>query len=127
MTWGKGKNNIGYGKPAWNRGKQMSEESKALMRLHHKNHMGPQLKQRKIQYVLDYKKDKSCSLCGWKKHPEILQFHHTKRDKRNIQISDLVTLKCSMLNFKKAMNKCILLCPNCHVWHHHIYGRQRFS
>jgi hypothetical protein len=27
-------------------------------------------------FIFDYRKDRCCSYCGWKEHPEILQFHH---------------------------------------------------
>ena len=67
------------------------------------------------QVLKEFKKDKSCSSCGYKEHPEILEFHHL-RDK----VSDISSLR-GKVSMKKAdieMNKCILICPNCHRWLH---------
>lgn len=72
-------------------------------------------------FVLTYKKDKCCDLCGWKEHTEILQFHHNK-EKKEFNISG--GLKFSQKRIKKEMNKCILLCPNCHYWLHYNEGKE---
>ncbi len=72
--------------------------------------------QERAQFVLDYKRDKGCSKCGWNKHPEILQFHHTKGDKSFSVGSAIGNKKNEVI--KAEMDKCILLCPNCHFLLH---------
>jgi len=79
----------------------------------HKTH-----KSRNIEFVLNYKKDKSCRKCGFNKNPEILQFHHKKSSKENIWITDLVRNSRSIDRIKEEIKKCELLCPNCHMWLH---------
>ena len=74
---------------------------------------------RENEFIFTYKKRKSCVLCGYKEHPEILQFHHKDRGTKkftigNIAITERITPKNIEL-VKQEINKCILLCPNCHA------------
>lgn len=62
------------------------------------------------EFVENYKKDKCCLSCGYKKHTEILQFHHLKEKEENIS----GMYKKSLERIKAEINKCVLLCPNCH-------------
>jgi len=67
------------------------------------------------KYLADYKKDKCCAFCGWKKHPEILVFHHTRE-----KIADMNRIKhYSIKKINEEIPKCIILCPNCHSWYHY--------
>jgi hypothetical protein len=68
-------------------------------------------------FVLDYKKDKRCYECGYNKHTEILQFHHKDETTKWHSIANSVT-HLSRDNILKEIEKCILLCPNCHYWYH---------
>lgn len=65
-------------------------------------------------FIATYKKGKCCEICGYKEYPEILQFHH-KTDK-SFTISTHKFMKPELL--KAEIEKCILLCPNCHMWLH---------
>lgn len=69
---------------------------------------------RNQEWIRNYKSNKECSMCGYKEHQEILQFHHTGEKKMSVSNS----LNHSLENVKKEIEKCILLCPNCHMWHH---------
>lgn len=73
------------------------------------------IKRRKV-WLQEYKYNKSCQMCGWKEHPEILQFHHIK-DKSFTIASKKYKYKIETL--LKEIEKCILICPNCHMWHHY--------
>jgi hypothetical protein len=68
------------------------------------------------EYILDYKKDKGCSICGYKEYPEILQFHHKDRKQKDFTIGKKFGKNIEVI--KREMDKCILLCPNCHSWLH---------
>lgn len=69
-------------------------------------------KKRKRYYVKqkinEYKSD-GCSLCGYNKCIDALEFHHVGEDKQ-IEISKARTY--AML--KREIEKCILVCANCH-------------
>lgn len=66
-----------------------------------------------LNFILNYKLNKCCSCCGWKEHPEILQFHHLK-DK----LFTIGSNPCEIGRIEREIKKCVLLCPNCHMWLH---------
>ncbi|MEK6935657.1 MAG: HNH endonuclease signature motif containing protein [Nanoarchaeota archaeon] len=68
------------------------------------------------EFILTYKKDKSCAFCGYKEYPEILHFHHKDMKDKSFDISVIRRNKSLLL--KSEIDKCILLCPNCHSWLH---------
>jgi len=68
-------------------------------------------------WVRAYKKNKLCQICGWNEHSEILQFHHTGNDKAQ-GVSELVNNNVGLERIKAEIDKCILICPNCHMWIH---------
>ena len=62
-----------------------------------------------------FKKGKKCEHCGYGEYYQILQFHHHKGDK-SFSISTFRRMKPELI--KKEVDKCILICPNCHFWLH---------
>ena len=65
------------------------------------------LKERMIEY-----KGGCCSICGYNKCPTSLIFHHLDPSKKEFQLSGSHTF--SWEKNKKELDKCILLCRNCH-------------
>jgi hypothetical protein len=57
-----------------------------------------------------------CSKCGYDKEPRILNFHHTKPNKKSFTIARRTSGNLKML--RKEAAKCILLCANCHQEFH---------
>lgn len=60
---------------------------------------------------LEYKGGK-CELCGYSKCKRSLQFHHIKPETKTFQISGNWGLSWEKL--KTELDKCILVCANCH-------------
>ena len=75
------------------------------------------IKRRNKIYINKQKQNKQCEKCGWKEHSEILHYHHYKGEKL-YEISSLNS-RGSMHLIKTEIEKCILLCPNCHAWLHY--------
>jgi len=75
-------------------------------------------KKRQIKFLSTYKKGKSCALCGYNEHYEILQFHHKDREKKRFEITISKMAKKTSQELKEEMDKCILICPNCHFLLH---------
>ena len=71
---------------------------------------------RAIKFREEIKKQGKCEICGWKEHPEILEFHHMKGEKKGRPFSHLITKPA----FLKELKKCELICPNCHTYTHYI-------
>jgi len=61
----------------------------------------------------DYKGGK-CQICGYKKCSRALSFHHINLKKKDFTIS-AKGLTRSWKKLQKEIDKCILLCANCHM------------
>ena len=63
------------------------------------------LHKKRKEFLLDFKRNRSCVFCGWDEHIEIKEMG--------------ITSRYSIKKLKEEMKKCILLCPNCHYWYHY--------
>lgn len=54
----------------------------------------------------------ACSICGYSKCAEALTFHHLNPEEKSFEISGSHTRKWEVV--KTELDKCILLCQNCH-------------
>lgn len=64
------------------------------------------------QWSLEYKGNK-CSCCGYNKCIEALEFHHLNPEEKDFSLSDR-NIKLDWEQIKKELDKCILVCSNCH-------------
>ena len=64
------------------------------------------------QMALEYKGDK-CSICGYNKCLKALEFHHCESDQKDFGISAKGYTR-SWEAIRLELEKCILLCANCH-------------
>jgi len=64
------------------------------------------------QLALEYKGSR-CTICGYNKCLKALEFHHLESDKKDFGISSKGYTR-SWEVIKKELNKCVLLCANCH-------------
>lgn len=53
-----------------------------------------------------------CSQCGYDKHYSAIDFHHTDPALKETQVSTLSG--CSYARIKEEVDKCVMLCANCH-------------
>lgn len=66
----------------------------------------------KRRYVTEYKLARGCSVCGYNKCADALEFDHVDREKKNFVLSD--AYKYAWEKIHKELEKCIVLCANCH-------------
>jgi len=66
------------------------------------------------QQLVDYKGGK-CELCGYNKNVKALSFHHLDPNEKEYNISKYSK---SLERLKKEVDKCQLLCMNCHAETH---------
>ena len=80
---------------------------------------------RNREFIRNYKKDKKCVYCGYKNYPEILDFHHINKLEKLEGVSQLMKSLKSIYIIQKEIEKCKLLCPNCHREEHLLekYGK----
>jgi hypothetical protein len=85
---------------------------------HHELHYSDQMHKSKSKMsdnVLDFKRLNHCLICGYDKNPKCLGFHHKYGDKKfNISDASLINI----LELKEELEKCVLLCRNCHQIEH---------
>ena len=94
-------------------------------RIAHNNKRYAEMKQ---EFFLTYKKGKSCTSCGYNEHPEILQFHHKNKREKEFTIGNIsATNRKDKALIKKEIEKCILLCPNCHFLLHFKRIKEKMS
>ena len=65
------------------------------------------IKDQAVQY-----KGGCCQICGYSKHSGALEFHHTDPAAKDFQIA--VKANISWDKIQKELDKCVLLCANCH-------------
>lgn len=73
---------------------------------------GASLRQLIKQWSLDYKGNK-CQICGYNKCSEALDFHHRNSNEKEFSLSSR-DIKLDWEEIKKELDKCDLLCSNCH-------------
>lgn len=82
-----------------------TREAKRVRRLTNRN-------KKKLQ-CLEYKGGK-CMVCGFNKFPTALDFHHLDSETKEKNIAELFARNWSFEKMKQELDKCIILCSNCH-------------
>lgn len=65
-----------------------------------------------------------CINCGWEGNQAAFQFHHTNPKKKDFTIGNVANKKWEFI--KNELEKCILLCANCHAIKHSTKSDGRF-
>ena len=60
------------------------------------------------------KSDKGCVDCGYNKSPYALQFDHIS-DNKKANVSNLIRSDYSWVTIKAEIDKCEIVCANCHA------------
>jgi hypothetical protein len=74
-------------------------------------------RRRKLKALLVEYKGGKCEFCGYNKSLWALQFHHTKPEEKDFGISAKGNTH-SLTELKLEVDKCLLLCNNCHAETH---------
>lgn len=72
---------------------------------------------RKFEYIL--KRGGKCECCGYNKNIAALDFHHTNPDQKEFQVDMRTFSNHSLEKLEKELEKCELLCANCHRERHY--------
>jgi len=67
-----------------------------------------------VRWLIEYKKGKICAVCG-ENYASCLDFHHNSPKEKAGTISDLVAKGYSIETILREIQKCTVLCKNCHV------------
>jgi hypothetical protein len=69
------------------------------------------------EWYVELKSTLSCEQCG-QNHPATLQFHHLNPNEKEIGLGSVVSQGWSKERIKSEIDKCMVLCANCHFIHH---------
>lgn len=69
---------------------------------------------RKKAKISEIKKNQGCENCGYDKHSSALVFHHENPEEKEAGISTMVVKHRSMEDILNEIEKCFVLCSNCH-------------
>lgn len=64
-------------------------------------------------WLFDYKSNLACSVCG-ESDFRCLDFHHTDPSSKDMSVSKAVRYGWSIARITKEINKCVVMCSNCH-------------
>lgn len=70
-------------------------------------------RRKKIKVLAIGYKGGKCQICGYHKYQGALELHHVKKSEKNFGIGDKGYTR-SWEKVKTELDKCILLCANCH-------------
>ena len=74
-------------------------------------------KRRNRVFVQEYKKSHPCVRCG-ESEPCCLDFHHAEPSTKIGALAEIVNLGFGLVRIIEEINKCIILCANCHRKEH---------
>ena len=63
----------------------------------------------------------ACKRCGGSFHPAAMQFHHRDPAQKDFAINSGITMAMSLV--KEELDKCDLLCANCHAEIHAVVAQ----
>lgn len=63
--------------------------------------------------IKEFKETRACIKCGYDE-PCCLEFHHINPEDKKFNIAHACTKKVSLETLMKEIEKCIILCANCH-------------
>ena len=93
-------------KRKWNKKYYLEHKQQELMRVKkRKNALN--------KWFKNYKEKLKCSKCG-EKHPACLEFHHRNSEEKFLILSQLINRGYSKERIIREVNKCTVLCANCH-------------
>ena len=80
-----------------------------------RNRQNERMRGAKAKAFVDlYKMNRGCFRCGYAEHPVALHCNHLDRSDKNKSIAYL-TKKGVIENIKRELEKCEVLCANCHA------------
>jgi hypothetical protein len=71
-------------------------------------------RRRKVKAILVAEAGGRCTVCGYDRHPGVLQFHHRDPEQKRFSLSE-AGLARSLERAREEARKCVLLCANCHT------------
>ena len=82
-----------------------------------KSYLQQQIRATNLKIKMVKLKGGACSICGYKKNLAALHFHHLQNKNFELDARNMANRSEQVLN--KELDKCILVCSNCHMELHY--------
>ncbi len=102
---------------SYNRGYYRRNREHLLVKQKEKNR---RLAESRRKWLVEYKKTLKC-ICCEEDHPATLTFHHKKDFEKSFEIGNAICLGISLKRLAAEIEKCEVLCANCHAKEHLAY------
>ena len=83
------------------------------------NYENQKLRGLKCKYEYIMKRGGKCECCGYDKNLSALEFHHLNPEEKEFQIDVRMFSNHNLEKLEVELDKCELLCSNCHKERHH--------
>lgn len=90
----------------------------------HNNYVKKQYQKNK-DYLNQIKSSKKCMKCG-EERPWCLDFHHINSDEKEENLSRMTNHQRKKEDIDKEVEKCVVLCANCHRDFHYLQTKKGF-
>lgn len=90
----------------------------------HSNYMKNRYRQKKNE-IQDLKKGIKCIKCGYNKCGASLEFHHINPEEKDEKVARMLTNNYNLDIVKKEIEKCVVLCANCHHEFHFLNNNDK--
>lgn len=77
------------------------------------------------QWLNNYKANLRCERCGFSDW-RALQFHHEEPNAKEFNVADMVHAGLCQATMQREINKCCVLCANCHLIEHYEARRREW-
>lgn len=77
-----------------------------------------------LKFLRKYKQRSGCRLCGENSSPDVLDFHHIDPGVKKMSITSMARMR-GMLSILEEIEKCVVLCSNCHRKMHAESARKK--
>ena len=91
----------------------------------HKKHVKEKYQERKNS-VEEIKSTIGCAKCG-EKRPYTLDFHHLDPNIKDATVARMTSNQNRIEDIQREIDKCIVLCSNCHREFHHLESTKRIT
>jgi len=105
MPYADPQKNLEY-KRRWNKQYYQKNRIKEIMRVRRR-------KEEIAKWFSEYKSKLICEICG-EKEPICLEFHHKDGENKDFNLGDVKSRGWGKERIKKELEKCRVLCANCH-------------
>lgn len=100
------------------------EYYKNIDKSHMHNHLRYIRERTKDIAILHNLKINGCAICGYDKCDWALDFHHVNPEDKKFKI-DMRSMRNNVKRIADELNKCVLICSNCHRELHHKENRNK--